>query len=109
VLEANSVVKAPELGVPPPIAPGAANVAPLKELAFRFGTLVVLATEKGAVPVANVEVIWPVTLAAVMLVMDAAVRSIALAPLEPDRVSVNVLVPFNPDPGMSCQHHKSGA
>jgi hypothetical protein len=45
------VVKLAAAAVLPPIAPGEANVAPFSEEAFRFGTLVVLATVKGAVPV----------------------------------------------------------
>ena len=51
---AETVVNAPVLGVPLPMAPGAAKVAPLKEEAFKLATLVVLAMEKGAVPVASV-------------------------------------------------------
>src|SRR5216684_3120861 len=43
-----SVVKAPAAGVVPPIAPGAAKVAPLREEALRFTTLVVEATTSGA-------------------------------------------------------------
>jgi hypothetical protein len=54
--DADRVVNAPVFGVLP-IGPGFANVDPFKELAFRFGTLVVLATTKGGVPVAWVEVI----------------------------------------------------
>ena len=50
-----SVVKAPVEGVVP-IAPGLAKVAPFKDEAFRFATLVVDATTKGAVPVARVEI-----------------------------------------------------
>jgi hypothetical protein len=48
------VVNAPVLAVPDPIAPGAANVAPFRLLAFRLATLVVEATVNGAVPVATV-------------------------------------------------------
>lgn len=51
------VVNAPVPGVPLPIGPGAANVAPASDDAFKFGTLVVLAITNGAVPVASVEVI----------------------------------------------------
>jgi hypothetical protein len=54
-------VKAPVDAVPPPMAPGFANVFPFKLLALRLGTFVVLETTKGAVPVATVEVNWPVT------------------------------------------------
>jgi hypothetical protein len=50
-----SVVNAPVDAVVLPMAPGAANVAPLRELALRLGMLVVLATTNGAVPVATVE------------------------------------------------------
>jgi len=50
------LVNAPVDGVVPPIAPGAAKVAPPRLLALRFATLVVLATTSGAVPVAIVEV-----------------------------------------------------
>lgn len=47
-------------GVVPPIVPGAAKVVPLSVEAFKLATLVVEATENGAVPVTNVDVIWPV-------------------------------------------------
>lgn len=50
-----SVVNAPVPGVPEPMAPGAAKVAPFKLLAFKLATLVVEATENGAVPVARVK------------------------------------------------------
>lgn len=53
------VVNAPVDGVPEPIAPGAAKVAPFKEEALRFATLVVDAITNGAVPVASVEVNCP--------------------------------------------------
>lgn len=62
VVVALKVVKAPVLGVPLPIAPGAAKVAPLSEDAFKFATLVVLETTSGAVPVAIVDVSCPLTL-----------------------------------------------
>ena len=52
ILVEDSVVKAPVLGVPLPIAPGAANVLPFRVLEFKLATLVVLDTIKGAVPVA---------------------------------------------------------
>ena len=55
VLDALNVVKAPVLAVPLPIAPGAANVAPPNELAFKLATTVVEATVNGAVPVAMVD------------------------------------------------------
>ena len=71
------VVKAPELAVPPPMAPGAANVAPLKLEAFKFATLVVLVTANGAVPIAKVDVIWPVTLRVVNAAAAGAVPPIA--------------------------------
>jgi len=51
---ADMVVNAPLPGVVPPIAPGAANVAPFKSAAFRLGTTVVEETVKGAVPVETV-------------------------------------------------------
>src|SRR6267154_3116833 len=51
-----SVVKAPVPGVVEPIGPGAAKVAPLKDEAFKLGTLVVEVTTSGAVPVETVEV-----------------------------------------------------
>lgn len=53
---AASVVNVPAAGVPPPMAPGAANVAPPKDDAFKLATLVVEAITSGAVPVARVEV-----------------------------------------------------
>jgi hypothetical protein len=52
-------VNVPAAAVPPPIAPGAAKVAPFREDAFRFATLVVEAITRGAVPVGTVDVIWP--------------------------------------------------
>ena len=56
VLEVVKLVKAPVLAVPLPIAPGAANVAPLSEEALRLATLVVEVTTNGAVPIATVDV-----------------------------------------------------
>ena len=53
------VVNVPAAAVPPPMAPGFEKVAPFKEEAFKLGTLVVEATTNGAVPVASVEVSWP--------------------------------------------------
>ena len=50
-----------DAGVVEPIAPGAAKVAPFKKLEFKFATTVVDATLNGAVPVACVEVITPLT------------------------------------------------
>ncbi len=44
------------LRVVPPIAPGAANVAPLSDDAFKFVTFVVEVTVIGAVPVAIVDI-----------------------------------------------------
>ena len=51
------VVNAPVEGVPDPIGPGAAKVAPFKDEALRFATLVVEAMTNGAVPVDTVDVI----------------------------------------------------
>ena len=62
------LVKLPDPGVVLPIAPGAANVAPFRLDAFRFATFVVDAITKGAVPVVNVEVSWPLSAAAVVLI-----------------------------------------
>jgi len=55
--EADKVVNAPVLAAVDPIALGEANVAPFKLEAFRFATLVVDATENGAVPVVIVDII----------------------------------------------------
>ncbi len=63
---AERVVKAPVEAVPDPIGPGAAKVAPFKELAFRLATLVVEATTNGAVPVDKVDVSWPLRLMVVI-------------------------------------------
>ena len=52
------VVKAPVEAVPEPIGPGAANVAPERDEAFKLATLVVEVMMSGAVPVAIVEVSW---------------------------------------------------
>ena len=51
-----TVVNVPVLAVPPPMAPGAAKVAPLSDDAFRFATFVVELTVSGAVPVETVDV-----------------------------------------------------
>jgi hypothetical protein len=79
-----SVVKLPAAAVPPPIAPGAANVAPFRLDAFRFATLVVLAVTIGAVPVGTVDVIVP------DVVNDEKF------PAAPDRVIFDIEVQFNP-------------
>jgi hypothetical protein len=50
------------LGVPLPMGPGAACVAPFRLDALRFGTFVVLDTTRGAVPVTTVDVNCPLTL-----------------------------------------------
>lgn len=59
--EDDRLVNVPAPGVVPPIAPGEANVAPLKLDAFKFGMFVVDDTTSGAVPVATVEVSCPLT------------------------------------------------
>ena len=51
------VVKDPVDAAVPPIAPGLANVPPPSKDAFKFGTRVVLAMTRGAVPLAKVLVI----------------------------------------------------
>jgi succinate-acetate transporter protein len=51
-----AVVKVPAAAVVLPIAPGDANVAPFKELAFKLATFVVEVTVNGAVPVATVQI-----------------------------------------------------
>ncbi len=60
LVEAEIVVNAPLEAVTEPMAPGAAKVAPFRELALRLATLVVDETVKGAVPVATVDwkVLW---------------------------------------------------
>jgi hypothetical protein len=55
----STVVNLPVLAVVEPSAPGAANVEPFNELAFKLATLVVDATINGAVPIAIVDVICP--------------------------------------------------
>jgi hypothetical protein len=54
---ADNEVNAPVLGIELPIGPGDANVAPLREEAFKFGMLVLDATTRGAVPGETVELI----------------------------------------------------
>ena len=67
-----SAEKSPIPGVVPPMVPGEANVAPLKLLAFRLATLVVLATVSGAVPVATDEISCvPVTVVVAAIVPGA--------------------------------------
>ncbi len=63
-------MKAPVPGVPPPIAPGAAKVAPLSVEALRFATLVVEEMTNGAVPVPRVEVNCPDIL--IVVIPDSA-------------------------------------
>lgn len=79
-----SVVNAPVLGVPEPIGPGAAKVAPFSELAFKLATFVVEAITNGAVPVETVEVICPEALTVVNAPVEAVVAPIAveLMPVE---------------------------
>ena len=59
--DADRVVNSPVEAVVEPIGPGLANVAPLREDAFKFGIFVVDDTTNGGVPVITVEVNWPVT------------------------------------------------
>ena len=56
-MEAVSVVNAPLEGVVEPTVPGDAHVCPRSLDTFRFGTTVVLAMVKGAVPVGTVDTI----------------------------------------------------
>ena len=77
------VVKAPLADVPLPIGPGAAKVAPLRELAFKFGIFVELATTKGGLPVATVLVIAPVALKVVKAPEPAVVE-----PIDPGEAKV---------------------
>ncbi len=86
------VVKAPVEAVPDPIAPGAAKVAPFKELAFKLATLVVEAITSGAVPVARVEVICPVAEMVLKAPVEAVVAPIAVA-LIPVAVVLKVEAP----------------
>ena len=61
-----------------PITPGAANVAPFNEEAFKLATLVVDAITNGAVPVATVDVICPVWDAVVNAPVDGVVAPILI-------------------------------
>ena len=45
------LVNAAVPGVPLPIDPGEANVAPSRKLAFKLSTFTLLATTRGAIPV----------------------------------------------------------
>ncbi len=91
------VVKAPVEAVPEPIGPGAAKVAPLSELAFKLATLVVEATTNGAVPVARVEVSWPLRPIVVMpdkapeLMIRPLMVLVAVGPL---KTPAEVMVPL---------------
>lgn len=79
---AMSVVKVPAAGVVPPIAPGAANVAPFNDDAFRFGTFVVEPTVNGGVPVATVDVkVEADVVQELVWVVDVASTEIVQAPL----------------------------
>jgi len=85
-----SVEKSPVPGVVPPMVPGAANVFPFKVEAFRLGTLVVLDTVNGAVPVAIVET----NAGAEILLLDV----IALAGVPAAAGQVKVALPLVPYP-----------
>lgn len=84
-----NVVNAPVLAVPEPIEPGAANVAPFNDEAFKFATLVVDATVNGAVPVAIVDVI------VVNLPVEAVVAPIVAPSIVPPLITgvANGVVP----------------
>ena len=86
------VVKAPVPGVPEPIGPGAAKVAPFSEEAFRLATLVVEAITSGAVPVVTVEVIWPEA-ETVVKAPEAAVVAPIWVPLIPVAVVLKLEAP----------------
>jgi hypothetical protein len=95
----DNVVKAPVLGVPLPMGPGAAKVAPLSDEAFKFATFVVEVTTNGAVPVARVEVICPEAFIVVIpdnapaLIINPFIVSTLVGPLNaPAEVIVPVLV-----------------
>ena len=75
------LVNVPVSGVPPPIGPGAANVAPLNDDAFRFATFVVLATTSGGVPIATDDVNWVVTLTPPVTPSSVADKSSNFVPL----------------------------
>ena len=75
-----------ELGVPNPIDPGAAKVAPFKLEALRLGTLVVLLTTKGAVPVAMVKVSWPDNVGDALQLGAALVVPTRICPVSPAKV-----------------------
>jgi hypothetical protein len=81
------VVNVPAAAVPPPIAPGAANVAPLSEEAFKLATFVVDEITNGAEPVETVEVNWPV----VEIVVNAPVEGV-VAPIAVPLIPVAVVL-----------------
>ena len=89
VLLAVKVVNDPEPGVVLPIEPGAANVAPPNNDAFRLATTVVEATVNGAVPVARVDVMTPLA----EIVVNAPVLAVP-PPMGPCKaVQFHVVVP----------------
>lgn len=82
------VVNAPVFGVVEPIVPGAAHVPPSNCPTFRLGTTVVLATAKGAVPVARRDSIWPLAL------MRARLRpELTVAPETPGLLVQKLIAP----------------
>jgi hypothetical protein len=85
-----SVVNAPVDAVPPPIAPGAAKVAPLRLEAFRLATLVVLVTVNGAVPIATVDT----NAGAERLLLDVTALVVVPATAGAVRVAVPLVLPF---------------
>ena len=94
--EAEIVVNAPDPGVVLPMDPGEAKVAPNKELAFKFGTTVVLAIVNGEVPVDTVLVMTPEAETVVKDPDDAVVEPIGPGAARfkyPDTFQLDAVVP----------------
>ena len=81
-------------GVVEPNAAGDAQSAPSNESTLRLATLVVEAMTKGAVPVANVDVIAPVALKVLNAPVDAVVAPIVVALIVPPVIAAEELSVF---------------
>jgi hypothetical protein len=102
VEDADRVVNAPVPAVPLPIAPGAANVAPPRDEAFRLATLVVDVTVNGAVPIATVdtnagaEILLLDVIALVLVPATAGQVRVAVPLVDPLPVIMQAVVPVTP-------------
>lgn len=90
--EQNKLVKLPVFGVVEPIVPGETQVLPNSCDTLRFGTTVVEVTERGAVPVAIVEMRRvPVMVELAVIVVNEPAAGVPV-PMGPEKLVVTVNV-----------------